>query len=112
MAIGFIGFREVQDRARAYVEHHGLVKDNPVAGQATVTAEEAAELAAACSRFVAKTQQGIRQNEDMLGAIRKEIGDVVFTAGALCSLLGWSLGEVVWTRLLEIEQRGPEGDRG
>lgn len=101
--------QELETRARAYVERHFPRCD--MRGQAIVTAEEAAELAAAACRMVAKRAEEIRFGEDIEADVRKEIGDVLFAAAALASLAGWNLAELVLERVEAVERRGPEGAR-
>lgn len=94
---------ELQTRAAEWVTVNFPGRETLDAG--LVAAEEAAEAAAAMSRLLVKTRQGIRQDEGLDDKVRAEFADALIAFADYCTARGWSLAEVVEARANEVFAR-------
>lgn len=95
-------FKTLQEEQRGALARNLPLGTYTVELQALNVAEEAGELC----RAVLKRAQGIRgTREEWEGEIRKEIGDVILSAGHVAHIMNWDLGELVQERWNEVKTR-------
>lgn len=96
-------FSELQARALEWRTRELPAKTEQ--GAAMVAAEEAGEAASAICRYLAKTEQGIRQSEPLEQDIKDEFADCLIAFSDYCSFRGWNLGKIISERAESVFQR-------
>lgn len=92
-------------QARASVWVGANFPDRELLDAALISAEEAAEAAAAMNRLLVKDRQAQRQDEGLDAKVRAEFADALIAFADYCTARGWKLSEVVEERAVEVFER-------